>query len=1053
VSNLFCCCLYLKELASNSVQKRKAEKKKKKKASRSIRNLRSKVAKVSSDLSAAQENGVKTQGTIDAQLLELSRLKAVAKENQDLKEDILKVMEEGCCDVSKWQKINDGTDERYSSEYIQLIMKLAAKGSSKSVIRGTISDLLQEVLPKQLKQGVDYHVPSQDYINNVRRDMMPLGEVVAAFLVASCDSILTLCQDASNIDGSETMTLGGVLKLTKDSTKGVSVTLSPSFLASNKTAAGEYEGINQWFERGRENLRFYYNQMKEDGLDISDLPDPDGCSLMKLGKGTSIVMADNASTAKNVSQLIIDEVYREHEGETDFQIILAGCFAHARDLFIKEYVKNELELLKVLFKDWNFNTFDRLEADCSSLLFAIQKNFSGGHGVYAHSHVKSFVSWLKEAHPSAYIFPPGRHGTGNRQDVQCEYAWAIFYNLQYYNEWLVQEIEKGENKNLTRLDTSVYGRATTKIFQACFRARSLMWHVCYRHLRELINGVNEGVSISDVGRILDCLYEFMKKLETNPELAREPTCRAFAFVDYPTLTEYQGKLDQRKMRSADGKHYAFAETLQKSVLFESVTDPTINALTDQFIVEAAKGAITSLERNCPDWLTHMDGKYCWGKWTDEMIQEASVGGLKTNIALGEAPFAVVDYLYRRFVNGSVFTASGVAQCRINNTFGVDVEGKPPPLRSIFNPQQIESLLRMVRKKRNYFRNQNSADVEAQRSESAKKEQEKHDQYVERQHHRQQLSISLNILQRVERSADVNPILLSMSSKTKQKVWLKHQLQIITIGFNLKKYEKNFSSKNDKNLGTVEEMANRLMLAIDDIDESVFSKPPHLVTETETAIRYMAEQTDEVKDLHAKYAIDNSNFVDDILELNKKYGVTLIQPWENLVLTQWPVILSEEQLEYPRDEEFNFSGDPATYISCGFLWRENPQTKSKEYCNYYYKKEEEKEAPTDLRDPRVISTFSGSIEYEVLALPRGRGYGGDKPAYWKRVGEEYIDEAEKVTYQIHSVCVSLADKKLLFFRLYPIGIDVDEWLRQINVNDADYDSTKDDPFEYKLCCEM
>jgi hypothetical protein len=67
----------------------------------------------------------------------------------------------------------------------------------------------------------------------------------------------------------------------------------------------------------------------------------------------------------------------------------------------------------------------------------------------------------------------------------------------------------------------------------------------------------------------------------------------------------------------------------------------------------------------------------------------------------------------------------------------------------------------------------------------------------------------------------------------------------------------------------------------------------------------------------------------------------------------------------------------------------------------------------------------------------------------------MDEAEKVTYQIHSVCMSLADKKLLFFRLYPIQIDkdVDVWLRQKDVNDADYDSTDNDPFEYKLCCEM
>jgi hypothetical protein len=478
------------------------------------------------------------------------------------------------------------------------------------------------------------------------------------------------------------------------------------------------------------------------------------------------------------------------------------------------------------------------------------------------------------------------------------------------------------------------------------------------------------------------------------------------------------------------------------MLFEGAPDKVLDEWTDIFLALAASGAMISMLRNSSDWLTREDGCYSHAKFTPDMVRDLR-NALSTNIKLGESPFAIVDYLYKRYVNASIFTVSAVAMSRMNRTWSTKpaTKGDCPSLREMFSWNVICSLLRFIRKRRPIVKIRNKADVTEQEEDKKARLLAGHNAYLDTLQLKQQTIVSYHAAHKVINSSEVGPILLELRYKTPQTAFLKHMMNVITIGYNHTEFHKSWTNKDVPLQGTVGELTTRVENALDALainpqalDE--LQTLPQRVNHLPETIRYMGDQSAAVIALHKEYATDNIEYVAYILDMNKRFGLRLTHSWRKIYLLTWPTPLSDEDLEKPRGQVYTEKG--VEYVSAGFLWCMNPNTKTEDYCHYFYSKNGGIPAPTDLIDPRVLTSFQRNVEYEALPQPRGIGFDNDYESHWTRVGQTFLDTRDQITYYICNVCLRYTDKQLVY---------------RYCVKGTNVAGATDDPCEYTPCTEV
>jgi hypothetical protein len=687
-------------------------------------------------------------------------------------------------------------------------------------------------------------------------------------------------------------------------------------------------------------------------------------------------IVDPASAAANVTatanamldaarDVAIDAGLIDPDDEDDVTCYRLTCWSHLRCLFQNEAMIEEKLVLSTLMATFTFEQSDRLEKCASSLLYALQKNFSDGHGVYAKSSVKDFMMDLCSTNADAILMNIGRAGTGSRQDAQFENAWRAYNNIPLYNAWLVKVEKEQGSDTMSILDKSCFSRSSSLIFYAVFRARGIMWHVCYRYLRELTNGVEKGYSIHNMGLVVDQLHKVMSDLVQSPTLARDKDFRVFPVEQWPVLSDYDNYLKSLLAKSVDKKSKTNVEEIQGKALFDC-DDVQLNEYTDMFIVAMAKGALVSLERNCSTWLTHLDGVLCYEKWTPAMIHDLKYC-LKTNILLGESLFATVDYHYRRYINAYISTVDGVATALLNKSYSWpdDEDSSSERLSDLWSKVILEAALRMIKQNRKLFRQKEEDDKALNLANEAKRIEMITRKECIRVQKKQRIVVCYHGLQRIKTEIELRLILANIKSISAKQTLLINQLKIYGKGFSLADHDKPMSNVKDAYVGTIDDLTNRLIAAILTTTPAQLLQPPLCVMSRKSDVQLVGVQTPQVVEMRNSYHNMNVALVQTLHDLNIHYSVKLHVPWEKLVPYTWPVLLTETQKQFtsgvvftlPRcddedvdDDDDDDDGDDKRYMCAGIQWVEKEQ----DYCLYYHKADESE--PDNIDDDDVFTAF-------------------------------------------------------------------------------------------------
>ena len=168
------------------------------------------------------------------------------------------------------------------------------------------------------QEGKDYRVPELSFLKDMRRDIQPMSETLAALKVARCERIVQLGSDGSSLGGTDTFTVnlklfarrdGGGRRLRTGEDVNFfheDVCLSASALPVGKSSDQDADSTELLFERGREKIRLLRAQMVADGRspDALGIPKPEECTLAKLAGGSLMNDTCNGArcTAKKIKQ-------------------------------------------------------------------------------------------------------------------------------------------------------------------------------------------------------------------------------------------------------------------------------------------------------------------------------------------------------------------------------------------------------------------------------------------------------------------------------------------------------------------------------------------------------------------------------------------------------------------------------------------------------------------------------------------------------------------------------------------------------------------------------
>jgi hypothetical protein len=160
----------------------------------------------------------------------------------------------------------------------------------------------------------------------------------------------------------------------------------------------------------------------------------------------------------------------------------------------------------------------------------------------------------------------------------------------------------------------LYVQLTSPTLVAADMVRAVLFDKCFRPLRILCNGVDlpEWHPLKMAG-VADKLEKVFEAVSTDPMSIMEEDYECFSVVDFPVLEEKVARWKACRSISAI-----------RQELYHPSDQTVIDARGEcAGIIKAwATGILVSLRRNCKDYLTSTDGRYCEGKQTDKMVASA-----------------------------------------------------------------------------------------------------------------------------------------------------------------------------------------------------------------------------------------------------------------------------------------------------------------------------------------------------------------------------------------------------------------------------------------------
>jgi hypothetical protein len=199
----------------------------------------------------------------------------------------------------------------------------------------------------------------------------------------------------------------------------------------------QMDGLKKRLSRWREVTAREFPD-RPDLLDM--IPAPDGISIKKLNKGT--INTDTCNAAQKDRRLLVQEA-----GD-DVTIYQQDCMQHLRCVWINGVSKAINVFMRAFLNDSleEISSFLRVSPDLMHVIIAYHKEFSLTAN-YPKGHGEQFLAWVRKHYPNEFLLHTER-ANGNRQDLVCMGADAIFMNRPLNVEFLDKRLRVRGNENI-----------------------------------------------------------------------------------------------------------------------------------------------------------------------------------------------------------------------------------------------------------------------------------------------------------------------------------------------------------------------------------------------------------------------------------------------------------------------------------------------------------------------------------------------------------------------------------------------------------------------------
>jgi hypothetical protein len=369
----------------------------------------------------------------------------------------------------------------------------------------------------------------------------------------------------------------------------------------------------------------------------------------------------------------------------------------------------------------------------------------------------------------------------------------------------------------------------------------------------------------------------------------------------------------------------------------------------------ARGVINALYHNAFNFLSSCDGKYAFDKWEDNMIEETK-HCVADNILLAESILGRVDYYYGRASSYNLSTVSGFVSAKHGGVF--------KDLPSCWKDSHKELVLKVGKKYHIRFLEQEKEQMRQQErahAQKLKEREEKAEKKILRESLAQVSYFTIPTLRAIIRPKQLEEALGTLRSMTQRVDFLKLFISMYGIGFGID-IPMQFSSTKNKAIGKYDDLlarANSILTAKHTIPDR---PPPRKAKQGSSPADFGLTLLDEYKE--CLYACDAkvSDQVDEVLELDKMYGIKLLYDWDSIQRQYWDVPLSDLQKEFKRGRTFCDDGE--NFKVLGLSW----DTTRNEYAAYYHEDSASASSPTRVNDPDdhvIHSFFVSSSSYDGI----------------------------------------------------------------------------------------
>ena len=404
--------------------------------------------------------------------------------------------------------------------------------------------------------------------------------------------------------------------------------------------------------------------------DNTEVPPPESIDMKKFDSD-SVVITDTCSTAQKVRRIFLE--YTDGANEYD-------CMHHLRNVWFGNMEKALTKELNAILQE-SLSEIDpklRVTASISAIIRAVDKEFSLSAN-YPKGHGDLFAEWMRENHSGELLLHVER-AAGSRQDLCLEGCLPIFWNYEYYLEFLDDSLRQlGKSNKASILQKNLFCALGSMEMISLSRLLSILHLAICIPFRWLSGKTHELAKFKwgpmSMGRVLDKLDVALNKLLEKPDLIVDEQFMMGIFDEFanelPPFKEYISDLYEKKQMSVVARQSG-AKVVQFNRLRQSLFSPTrpTDVETTPRVIQLASIAATAVLKELHDeskathkYLSKNKKEHSWDYCPDS-VKTALLGKKATNDE-AESSLGGTTHQIQKYGRINVYAASAIADMRRN----------------------------------------------------------------------------------------------------------------------------------------------------------------------------------------------------------------------------------------------------------------------------------------------------------------------------------------------------------------------------------------------------